>query len=167
MSAIKAPKVTAERVREVVSYDPDTGVFRWKVKISRGVVAGRIAGGLAGVGGYWRIRIDKTTFLAHRLAWLYMTGSMCPLIDHINGEKADNRWVNLREGTTQTNAQNQRRAMSTNRLGVLGVDFSQGKYRAYITCNRKVQFLGQFDTAEQAHQTYLQAKRRLHVGCTI
>jgi len=97
--------LTAERLREVVTYDPLTGIFRWRV--TRGCAkAGAVAGGPEKK-GYLRISIDGRRFKAHRLAWLYVKGCWpVDQIDHENGRNADNRFDNLREANNPLNSAN-------------------------------------------------------------
>lgn len=163
-------KLTSGRLREVLSYDADLGFFTWRVKSSRRVKIGDIAG-CHGSSGYYQIRIDRRTYLAHRLAWLYVHGCWpSSQIDHINGNKADNRLVNLREATIGENMQNFRSARSDNKsCGLLGASFHKptGRWRAQIQVNGRVLHLGRFDTAEEAHVAYLAAKRELHPFQTI
>src|SRR5262245_26632184 len=89
-------EITAERLREVLSYDLETGWFRWRVSPKHsGIRIGRIAGQCDC--GYWRIEIDGKAYLAHRLAWLYVTGKFPDQqIDHVNGDGTYNAWCNLR-----------------------------------------------------------------------
>jgi hypothetical protein len=106
--------------------------------------------------------------LEGRLAWFYTTGAWPKdQIDHIDGNKSNNRFANLREATPSQNTQNQRRAMRTNKLGILGVILARGKFRAQIWFDGKNKFLGYFATAEAAHAAYLAAKRKFHPTCTI
>lgn len=94
-----------------------------------------------------------------------MTGSWPKdQIDHINGDRTDNRFSNLRDVTNEINNQNKKRAQSNNRLGLLGVCHHQGGFRARIAVNGKSKCLGVYLTPELAHQVYLDAKRRLHHG---
>lgn len=89
--------LTAERLREVLEYDPAIGVFRWLIKPCGQISIGDIAGCRHGE-GYVQIRVIGRIYLAHRLAWLYMTGEWpISLIDHRNLDRSDNRWSNLRE----------------------------------------------------------------------
>jgi hypothetical protein len=90
-------------------------------------------------------------------------------IDHINGERSDNRLCNLREATNSQNQQNKKRAMKNSKSGVLGVfwDKERSAFRAEIRLNGKGKFLGRFKTAEEASEVYLAYKRQLHEHCTI
>jgi hypothetical protein len=167
-------ELTAERARELLDYEPGTGRFIWKVDRRCGwYAAGRVhvrAGTEAGThsGGYRLIGVDGTQYLAHRLAVLIVRGRWPPEdVDHLNGDRDDNRWANLRECTRQVNAQNLRKARSNNRTGVLGVIPSGDRWVARITVNRRRLHLGCFSTPAEAHAAYIHAKRRLHIGCVI
>nr|WP_274383193.1 HNH endonuclease [Cupriavidus gilardii] len=121
-------------------------------------------------GGYLQIFFAGKNHKAHRLAWLYMTGSWpSSNIDHINGVPWDNRWANLRDTPQSVNAQNLRRPRRDNKTGFLGVspDRRRGGFIAQISANGRCRYLGRFPTPELAHQAYVQAKRQLHAGCTI
>jgi hypothetical protein len=159
--------ITQSRLHELLSYDPETGVFAWKKRTGR-CSAGAIAG-CQDDRGYVVLSIDGKRYYAHRLAWLYSTGQFpSKSIDHINGEKFDNRIKNLRDVNTQTNLQNLKKAMVTNKsTGILGVRKLRGKFLAQITIEGKETHLGTFNSAEDAYAVYLQAKRRFHNGCTI
>jgi len=93
------------------------------------------------------------------------------ILDHINGNKSDNRIENLRESDHQKNSQNQRKATKRNLTGFLGVSVDRSciprPYVARIKAGGKNIRLGQFQTPEQAHEAYVKAKRELHAGCTI
>ncbi|AWL04222.1 HNH endonuclease [Massilia oculi] len=166
---------TAERVRELFDYDPDTGIFIRKITIFNGKKAGTRADVMRRDGrlaGYTRICVDCGRYLAHRIAWLYMTGSWpSDHIDHINGDPSDNRFCNLRDVPSLLNQQNQRKPRPGTCSGYLGVSRYVGKrgvrWYANITAEKKSYFLGSFDTPEAAHEAYVSAKRRLHRGCTI
>lgn len=157
-------KVTVERLKELLDYDPMTGLFKWKVR-RKGVEAGDVAGAVNHE-GYISIGIDNSVYKAHRLAWLYMFGRMPNgMMDHRNGDRADNRIENLREATPGQNSQNKHVASAKNKSsGLMGVSWSndRNKFYARICVNGKVRALGRFDTAEEAHQAYLAAKRELH-----
>ena len=90
-------------------------------------------------------------------------------IDHVNGNKHDNRICNLRQVSSRENVQNQRRAHVSNKSsGLLGVTVkANGKCQARIFVGGKNLYLGSFDDAESAHEAYLVAKRKFHPSCTI
>lgn len=163
-----AKAITVERVRELLHFEPTTGVFTWRVS-SNGVVGGRVAGNTSH--GYVRITVAGCACLGHRLALFYVHG-IWPNgeIDHINGEKSDNRIENLRDVTCAANVQNKRRANANNvSFGMLGVTFDKKKGRivAQIGHRGKHIFLGRFDSPEVAHAAYISAKRQLHEGNTL
>lgn len=164
--------LSAERLRELLNYDPETGIFRWKVSRGGTAMIGTIAGCLH-PDGYLLIRADGKQYLAHRLTWLYMTGGWPEdQIDHINGKRADNRWKNLREADATLNSENQRKAQGDNfSCGLLGVTIiksaKKNPWQARIGITGKQKHLGYFPTPEAAHEAYLQAKREFHEGCTI
>ena len=168
----KPPKreLTAERLRELLSYDPDSGLFtRLKQTAPHKGLAGSIAGCLNDH-GYVLISVESHQYRAHRLAWLYMTGSWPEHeVDHINGQRDDNRWCNLRDVPRTINGQNKRRAQRNSRTGLLGACWvtRDQTFVARIKVDGRYRSRGAFDSAEQAHQAYGDAKRRLHAGCTI
>ena len=160
---------SAERVRELLHYDPLTGIFTWLFITSNRVKVGDVAGSPDGR-GYIGIRIDNRRHSAHRLAWLYVY-SAWPVneIDHRNNIKNDNRLSNLRDCSRSENLQNQSKPQSNNKSGFRGV-FWHGRdkaWRAVIKVNRKQIYLGLHPTAELAYAAYLEAKRRMHPACTI
>jgi hypothetical protein len=159
--------LTAARLRELLHYDPETGIFTVKIATSSRSRKGGQPGNLHPQ-GYLKIGLDRKLYSAHRLAWLYMT-SEWPThnIDHINGVRHDNRWINLRDVSTAVNTQNHRIARKTSRCGFLGVVPKGSRWGAKIKLDRSAMWLGTYDTPEEAHAVYLEAKRRLHEGCTI
>lgn len=154
-------RIDARRLREVLSYDPETGEFFWLVGI-KGVCAGDRAGGLSRSRGYWRIQLDGQRHTAHRLAWLYMTGEWPrDQIDHINGIRTDNRFANLREATNaQNGANSSKRENTTSKYK--GVDRRGKRWRAQIRSGGKKYCLGMFDTPEEAYAAYCAAARKFH-----
>lgn len=119
------------------------------------------------MGQYFRICMGQQVFLAHRIAWLYMTGEFPDgVIDHINGNPSDNRWCNLRCVTQKENSQNVYKAKKNSKSGLLGAHFSKVHRRwvAQIRVNGKTKQIGAFDDAQSAHQAYIAEKRRLHEG---
>lgn len=156
------PPLTAERLRELLSYDPETGIFLWRVSLSRRVALGMTAGTLCG--GYTLIRICEKAYRAHRLAWLYVHGRW-PIdqLDHINGIRDDNRIANLREANNVEQQQN--RAMQRNNTsGHHGVGWCKrdAKWHARIMFKGVRKSLGFFDSLEEASAAYLRAKAELH-----
>ena len=154
--------LTAERLREVLHYDPETGVFTWRVRAGHAKI-GDVAGGYDGR-GYRVIGVDGALYRAHRLAWLYTTGAWpADQIDHINGARDDNRFANLREATHRENGQN-RTAHPFNTSGHPGVCWHKAaqKWMAQIRTSQKHRYLGLFSTPEEAAAAYVEAKRRLH-----
>lgn len=162
--------LTAEFLRTIVDYDPDTGVFRWKSRTSNRVKIGDIAGYQRKGQSYLVIGIKGSTYLAHRLAWLHTHGSWPEaMIDHLNGDHQDNRIANLRDVSNRLNRQNMRKAMPGNKIGILGVhqDRRTGKFIAKIQSDGKTKHIGVFDSPELARDAYVQAKRLIHEACTL
>lgn len=136
------------RLRELLSYEAETGEFVRR-KRRRGASLGSIAGYITDA-GYRYICIDKKYYRAGHLAWLWMTGAWPEVeIDHKDRVSSNDAWSNLRLATRSQNLTN-RRVMSNNLLGIKGVSFTWGKYRAAIYVNRKAIRLGAFDNPEDA-----------------
>ena len=153
----------AKKARAEFSYDPHRGVLtrtggRFKGLESKATVrAGAI-----------RIRFNGKIVALHRLIWLHVHGAWpSGDIDHINGDPKDNRLCNLRDVSTSVNMQNLRKATSRSKTGLLGAYPHRGAFIAQITVDGRIKSLGRFKTAQEAHEAYLQAKRRHHEGCTI
>jgi hypothetical protein len=162
-------QITQKRLKEVLHYDKATGLFLWKQKRGR-QGAGSIAGSATGSGGYVRLMVDGQLYLAHRLVFLYVEGSMPKKdVDHRNGLRTDNRYANLRQVTRSTNNQNQRKPHPRSATGFLGVrlDKRYGRYYASIYYDGRKHGLGGYTTPEEAHAAYVAAKRKHHLGCTI
>lgn len=147
--------LTYTRLKELLNYDPDTGVFIWIKPTSNRVKINSVAGTFDTY-GYLVIRIDSILYKAHRLAWLYAFEEYPEnQIDHINGIKSDNRLDNLRDATSSQNMFN-KPVNSANTTGYKGVNYraSMSKYRASIGYKGRVLHLGYFITAEEAHEAY-------------
>ncbi len=161
--------LTAQRLRELLHYDPETGVFTWLESLSFRAPVGTAAGTAQKI-GYTIIGICGVRYYAHRLAWLYIHGRWpTNHIDHINGLKSDNRAVNLRDVSRSTNLQNLRRAPAQNKTGLIGAtwDKSRSVWSAQIRVGGRNKSVGRFATAQEAHEAYIAAKRQFHEGCTI
>lgn len=159
--------LTAARLRELLHYDTDTGVFTWKVRAAPHRPAGSLAGSRHWE-GYLRIKIEEREYLAHRLAFLYMKGAWPRnQVDHMDGNRANNRWSNLRDVTPTANMQNIRVARPHSSVGLLGVTRQKGRFVARIRVGSDRKYLGGFDTAEEAHAAYVEAKRRFHPYNTL
>lgn len=154
------------RLREVLNYDQETGVFTWK--ISRCTNGKASVGSVAGFypkNGYRQIEIDRVRYLAHRLAWLYVYGTWpADGIDHKDGIR-DHNWINnLRSATQSENAANRRR-YANNSSGFKGVSYRQqarkGVWLAHISKDGKSIYVGTFQTPELAHAGYLSKANEL------
>lgn len=161
--------LNAQRLREVLEYNPTTGDFTWLVQLSNKGPIGARAGTLT-KRGCIAIGIDGRQYKAHQLAWLYMTGEW-PVadVDHKDTLPTNNAWLNLRDVPHQVNTQNARRPRSNNKTGLLGVHrcSKTSRFRASISVDGKCKQLGRFDTPELAHAAYVKAKRTAHEGCTL
>lgn len=148
--------LTQQRLKELLEYDPETGIFKWKVSKNSRAQIGSVAGSLKS-SGYIQLMIDKKQYSVHRLAWLYVYGYIpVAFIDHINGCKDDNRIVNLREATNRQNQQNQIKHRNGKLVGAI---FHKKKkiWESFIRINRKLKYLGAFKTQTDAHNRYIQA----------
>ncbi|AJY13486.1 HNH endonuclease [Burkholderia dolosa] len=159
--------LAAQRLRELLNYDPETGVLTWRVGRQGNAGAGSVAGDV-NARGYRRVSVDRRRVMAHVLIWVIVTGEWPDRdIDHVNGVRSDNRWSNLRLATRSENNQNQRNARRDNVAGLLGVSPNRDRWAASITVDGQKQHIGTYDTPELAHAAYLDAKRRVHIACTI
>ncbi len=162
--ASKNPAVPLATFREYLHYDPSSGAFTWR-KIKPHVwrlTIGDEAGSIAAC-GYRYINACGVRVMAHRLAYFYMKRRWPKdEINHINGDRADNRWSNLEAVTRTQNQQRRAHLPIHNRTGVMGVSVHKcGKYVAQINVKGKTTYLGLFNTLEEGHAVYQQAKRKL------
>jgi hypothetical protein len=148
-----------ELLRERLSYDPETGILTWAYS-RPGITKGKVVGH-PNKTGYWQVMLDRKSYQAHRLIWKWMTGEDPPqFIDHVNHDRHDNRWENLRLATQAENAQNSRgsgkykKGVSKSTCGVT--------FEAKITVDGKRHFLGCFETEDEAHQEYCRAAEFVH-----
>jgi hypothetical protein len=161
--------LTQARLRELLDYDQETGVFTWRATgpgRRLDLRAGAIQKGHSGHGRpYLRIKIDGRDYRTHRLAWLYVYGEWPPAeIDHRDGDGLNNRWANLRVATSAQNKRNSRRQCN-NTSGFKGVSVNKcgDRFRAQIGVRGRNKHIGYFDTAEAAHAAYVAAAEK-HFG---
>ena len=156
--------ITAEKLREVLRYDHATGEFWWLVRPSTRVDMSKPAGTVLKDNGYRRIVIFQKRYRAHRLVWLYVYGKWpADQVDHINGDRLDNRLINLREATNTENSHNVGLKIN-NTSGYKGVCWhtATNKWVARIKINGKRKYLGLFTHAEEAHAAYCEAADIYH-----
>lgn len=162
------PLPSLRRLVEAIDYNPTTGEFYWKVRNSNRVEIGDPCGTISN--GYLAIGLDGVTYRAHRIAWkLFYKRNPPEQIDHIDGNRLNNKISNLRKADFHLNAQNQRKARRNNTHGHFGVSYcKQTKlWRAQLMNGRQRHHLGRYQTPEEAHLAYLEAKRKLHKGNTL
>jgi hypothetical protein len=144
-------EITQAELKEILHYDLETGVFRWRFASSNRVKPWSVAG-TKGDTGYIKIHINKKLYRAHRLAWLYVKGEFPKeQIDHINGNRTDNFWQNLRETSSKQNQENLPLSKN-NTSGYRGVAWSKTskKWLAHVRHNSKKIHIGLYKTAEEA-----------------
>lgn len=143
-------KITQEYLKTLFSYNPATGEFIRIQPVSKQKYKGQIAGFIGGE-GYRIIKIHQKAYKAHRLAFLYMTGKFPDnCVDHLNHDRSDNRWVNLKSVTKSENATNLKMS-SSNKYGCFGISMRKnGSYRAVIRNNGKPVHLGTFKDLNDA-----------------
>ena len=143
--------ITQTQVKEVLSYNKDTGLFRWEKSMPPRGRVGEIAG-VDNNSGYIKIGINGKRYYAHRLAFLYITGKIPKEVDHINRCRSDNRWENLR-------ASNRKQNMSNTTFGV-GIRKKHGKWYA----RHGDKHIGVFSTKEEAKVAYLEQRIKTNGG---
>jgi HNH endonuclease len=152
--------LTARQLRELLDYDPRTGIFRWRInKVGPGAKKDKVAGVTRRPRGNRSIKIDGCSYLSARLAFLWMLGRFPEhQVDHRNRIPSDDRWSNLREATNSQNGAN--KPKRTN--GLKGVYWHKAsrKYRAVICVDSRHIHLGVFDREEVAHAAYGTAARK-------
>ena len=152
--------ITQSRLKELLHYNEETGVFTWKVR--RGVVPPNAIAGTK-TKKYIEIFIDGRQYQAHRLAWLYVHGEFPPYdTDHINRITLDNRIANLRPATRSENKQNISSPNANNKEGLLGVSKHGLRYKAQIMVSGYKRHIGIYDTAQEASEAYIKEKMRIH-----
>jgi len=144
--------ITQDQLKEIIHYNPETGLIKWLKKTARRINIGDIAGCVTS-DGYIRISINKKPFQAHQLIWFYMTGMWVDEIDHDNRIRSDNRWCNLKSVTREENQHN-RRISKNNKSGVSGVSWYKPtrKWQSMICVKGKQKCLGLFSDINLAIQ---------------
>ena len=154
--------LTSVRLHEVLQYFPKTGKFSRRVPAANAAAGARF--GCPAKNKYLRGRVDGALYYSHRLAWLYMTGSW-PIgdVDHIDGDRANNAWENLRESSRAQNCQNIERA-SISSSGVKNVYFDRpsSRWQVKIMRNYKSKSYGYFETIQEAELVAIRAKQEAH-----
>jgi len=156
--------LTAEEARRLFDYDPDTGRLIWRVTLCNRAVSGRVAS-TKNDSGYLMVKVQGRAYRQHRVAWLIMTGSWpAEEIDHINGDRSDNRLCNLREATRVQNAQNTARPRNAtnDRRGVIWHKRAK-KWVAQISVDGITRYLGTYSDLEQASQVYQDEAKKLRL----
>lgn len=163
------PEIDKAYLKEFIRYNRDSGEFIWAKPPNNAIKVGAVAGSV-NPRGYIELKIKNVSYKGHRVAWFIEFGVMPTSgIDHINGNKLDNRISNLRFANDSQNQQNLRGPTKRNSTGFLGVSFNKRvkKYQSMIRANGVNHWLGYFNTAEDAATKYLSRKRELHSYCTI
>lgn len=151
--------VTQAQVRELLSYDAQTGAMTWRA-------SGKAVGSFDG--RRVRVCIGGQRYMVHRIAWLYVHGEWPKrMIDHINGDPRDNRMANLRDVPPFINSQNRRAASVRSKTRVLGVVERRNRFSVAMSFMGHAVSVHGFETKEEASSCYLNLKRRLHDGCSI
>ncbi|MFY2599325.1 HNH endonuclease [Achromobacter xylosoxidans] len=154
--------ITHEELKKHIHYDPETGAFTRLIKSSASAKLGQTYGNPRG-NGYRALSVGGKEHYLHRLAWFYVHGSWPKfVIDHINGDKTDNRLCNLRDIPQGLNLQNIRKPKGKGPNALLGVAKFRDRFRADIRIDGKKTHLGVFASAEAAHEAYIAAKRKFH-----
>ena len=163
MSLHLGGKMDISLLKQVLSYDPETGYLVWIKKPCKNKMIGEFAGHKS-KNGYLQIGFNNKLHYGHRIAWALFYNEQPPkMIDHINGDRTDNRICNLREASNAENVRNKIKT-SRNSTGYKGVSYhvKNKKYVASIGFNMKSIYIGSFNTAEEAHAAYCKKATELH-----
>jgi hypothetical protein len=150
--------LTQAQLKELLHYDPTTGIFIWLKALGPRAIVGHRAGRIKS-GGYRLIGINGKGIEEHRLAWIYSYGALPQYeIDHINGITSDNRLINLQDIPHKGNSQRVNRPRKNNKCGCVGVHKHKNRFKAQITVDGAKIYLGSFTTIELASEAYQAAK---------
>ena len=163
----RADLPVVERLKSLFDYNPTTGILTRRVPVSC-AKAGAVAGTPTRT-GHITVSVDRKLLYVHRIAWAMQTGAWpTKEIDHMDGNPKNNQWINLREADRALNMQNLHRSNTKSGTGMLGAFRAKhGRFTSKIRARGVIHYLGTFATADEAHAAYIEAKRRLHEGCTI
>lgn len=151
-----------DQLKNLLSYDPDTGIFAWAVARGTKIKPGFIAG-CPNTDGYIKIVYMRRTYSAHRLAFLYMTGSYPEAeVDHVDGNPQNNKWANLRACSRQENMQNKLPNKGRKIGSLVGANRNLERWISRISSNGTQIHIGVYETEFEAHQAYLVKKAELH-----
>ena len=162
--AMKTLSLTADRARELFTYDADSGVLKWRFRKGTKIRPDLNAGYIDHE-GYRVVRVDGVNYRGHRICWLIQTGAWpADMLDHINGDRSDNRWSNLREADNSENQQNKKKG-SANASGYKGVSVIRRRgriqYRAAVYCRGVTKYSRNFNTVEEAREFYCREAARI------
>ena len=155
-------KLTQYIIKKLLNYDPTTGILIWKIRMGPRAQIGGAAGCLNKKDGYRRVKINGTSYLVHRLIWLWVYGYLPEkIIDHKDRNPGNNKVENLRESSQSCNIRN-KKIMSNNKSGVTGVslDKKRNQWVAYINTSQKRIYLGSFKKFEKAVKTRWVAEKK-------
>jgi hypothetical protein len=164
----KELKITADQLRKHLQYCQYSGAFTWVTQVASRKVG--TAAGYKNSTGYMVVGLFGCKYRLHRLAWLYVHGHWpTGTIDHIDGNRLNNRISNLRDVPQSINMQNIVKPTSANTSGVLGVYWSARRkgFMASVTTAGTQKRRGPYRSIERASSAYLDMKRTLHPGCTL
>jgi hypothetical protein len=155
--------ITQSELKEVLSYDKETGLFTWIKKLGVRTIIGDVISAINN-SGYIHVQINKKKYLGHRLVWLYEFGEFpIEFIDHVDGNRANNRLSNLREASNSQNMMN-RKVNTNSKLKTKGVCFHKKLNKFQVACqkNGKRIFLGTFDNLVDAKNAYISFAMKAH-----
>lgn len=155
--------ITQEELKKIISYDAETGDFKWLVRRGASAAPGNVAGTINAKTGYRIIKFKGRAVPGHRLAFLYMTGEIPETVDHINNIRNDNRWINLRPTDRRGNCRNSIRRKDC-KSGVKGVCWNKRlkKWIAQINVRGYTEHVGCFPDLIGAELAVRRAREKYH-----